>query len=659
MATRVPTFLGREGLRMLLFGGKGGVGKTTVATASALYLAGQRPEQKFLIISTDPAHSLSDSFDQPIGDRPTPVQGVANLLAREINAQQVFEDFMSQYGDVMKTIADRGTYFDRQDIDDLLSLSLPGQDEMMALVEIANIVQSDEYGLVVIDAAPTGHTLRLLSLPQSLKDWLHVLESMQRKYRYIVHRMVGRYRKDEVDAFLEKMLADLHRTQSALTSSASTEFVPVTIPESMTIEETERLLSRLKELHIPVRSIVVNRVVATARCPFCQKRRREQQSHLREIEERFSSYELVRVPLWAQEVRGKERLQGYARTMLGEETLGPPLLEEEPTTAMSPAHAEWGGLGQRELILLGGKGGVGKTTVAAATAICLTRRYPGTQTLLFSTDPAHSLSDNLDTPIGDKLTPIPGVEGLFALEMDAGRLLESFKKEYVEQIDEIFDSFLKGSGMEVVFDREITEELVSATPPGVDELMALMKIMGLMDEHQFDRYILDMAPTGHALRLLETPDMVREWLAVFRKIILKYLGVMGARLYKTADLVVEKSRQLRRVQRLLIDPRRCQFIPVALAEAMSVLETQRLVERLTRLGVSCRRFMVNMVMPPTDCCFCGAIRREQQTHLQWLGTLDPDLTQIPLFPHQVVGLEGLQKIAVAVYQRGSRVRTVA
>ena len=653
MAGQVPSFLGDESLKLLLFSGKGGVGKTTVAAATGLYRADQEPERKVLVVSTDPAHSLSDSFDQPIGDEIRPIAGMPNLLALEMDAGRRLEDFKRQHGDVLKIIADRGTYFDQEDIADFFDLSLPGLDELMAVIEVADIVREGQYDLVILDTAPTGHTLRLLALPQLMEDWIRVLDLMLGKHRYMA-TVIGRrrYRPDETDAFLEHMSADLGRPRALLSDANATEFVPVTIPEAMSIEETARLLDALEGFGLCVRTVVVNRVVTRRECPFCEARRRGQERHLEEIEHRFSAWDLVLVPLLPREVRGQAALKVYAQAMLGKETKE--WDDGEIGSAPSPRHPitrshSFLGNGGLRLLLLGGKGGVGKTTVAAATAIHLAGGDEGKKTLIFSTDPAHSLSDSLGQEIGNRLTPVAGVEGLFALEMEAAEFVEELKQDYVAEVDEVFDAFLGGS-FDAPFDRPVMEELISLTPPGLDELMALMKIMEFMEEEEFDCYILDLAPTGHALRFLEMPGLVRQWFIVFFRLLLKYQGVV--RLTRVAALLRERSKQLRQVQQLLTDAERCQFIAVTIPEAMAVLETGRLLHRLADLSIACRWVVVNMVVPPTECAFCATMRDEQQQHLEELGALAPGLIQVPLFPHEIRGAAGLTKMVGAIYGDG-------
>ena len=649
MAKQERSFLSDEGLKLLIFGGKGGVGKTTAATATALYRAELDPAHKTLVVSTDPAHSLADSFDQPIGDEITPIAEVPNLFALEMDAARRLKVFDRQHGQVLKTIADRGTYFDQQDIASFFDLSLPGLDELMAVIEIAGIVRDGQYDLVVLDTAPTGHTLRLLALPQLMEEWLRVLDLMLQKHRYMAS-VLGRYRPDETDAFLKDMSGDLRRLRLLLSDGETTEFVPVTIPEAMSIEETSRLLDALTRFPVRTRTVIVNRVMPPSECPFCAARREGQRGHLEEIERRFPAWEKMWVPLLSQEVRGKQALRRYARAMLGQSEQCPePGPGALPFTTPSVGQAQIISLGPQQLVLFGGKGGVGKTTMAAASAIHLARTSQDGRTLFFSTDPAHSLSDSLSQEIGNRITPIVGVEGLFALEMEGTELLQELRQTYLSDIRQVFDAFL-GGALDVPFDRRVMEELISLTPPGLDELMALIKIMEFMDEGRFDRYVLDLAPTGHALRFLELPHLVRQWMTAFFKLLVKYQGMVS--LTRVAMLLREKSKQLRRVEQLLVDAERCQFVAVAVPEAMVVLETERLLQRLAGLSIACRWLVVNMVVPSTACAFCSATQRGQQRHLETLAALAPHLIQVPLFAHEVRGVTELEKVARIVYGEG-------
>ena len=151
----LPGFLEKD-LRFIFFGGKGGVGKTTSAVAGALVLAERNPNNKILLVSTDPVHSVGDSFDQHIGDRVVPVQGVDHLFAREADAERLLAEFKLKNGPVLAKIADRGTYFDKEDIRSFLELSLPGMDEFMAILELMDLVKARQSDVIIMD---TAHSL--------------------------------------------------------------------------------------------------------------------------------------------------------------------------------------------------------------------------------------------------------------------------------------------------------------------------------------------------------------------------------------------------------------------------------------------------------------------------------------------------------------------
>jgi arsenite-transporting ATPase len=674
-----PSFLVDEGLRFLMFGGKGGVGKTTVAAATALHWAQQRPGT-VLVISTDPAHSLSDAFEQPIGDQITPVNGEPQLFAWEVDAGKRLQTFKERYGDAIETIMDRGTYFDHDDIRQFLDLSLPGLDELMAVIEIAELVREGRYGLVILDTAPTGHTLRLLALPELMAQWLHVLDLMLEKHRYM-QSVFGRRRRDETDAFMEGMTADMELLRALLRTPLTTEFVPVTIPEAMSVTETGRLVDTLEAMGVPVRTVVVNRVarrVEETGCPFCARRRREQQPSLREIAARFgaavpgaaspaafaassaavSGTAAVSVPLLPHQVHGQAGLRRFAGLLYGAGPLeidaapGAPAAPAAPAEpARSVASAGIAGTAritlEQTFVLVGGKGGVGKTTIAAATALHLARKHEGRRVLLFSVDPAHSLSDCLGQDLGHQIVAVDGVAGLDALEMEATSVLAEVSGLYAGEMREAFAAFGAGGDLQIAFDRRVMEELISLAPPGLDELMALMRLMDLVQEGRYAAYVLDLAPTGHALRLLETPALVRQWFMVLFRLLLKYQNVFS--LARAGELVRQKSKQLRQVEQLLTDAERCQLLAVTIPEDLAVQETRRLLEGLARIPTRCSWVVANMVSAPGSCAFCAAVHEEQIPCLRELETLGPSCIRVPALSFEPRGVDALERVARLIY----------
>ncbi|MBC8462477.1 MAG: ArsA family ATPase [Deltaproteobacteria bacterium] len=690
----IPEFFQNKDLRLILFGGKGGVGKTTMATTAAVQLARSFPnDKKVLVISTDPAHSLSDSFGIEIGDRVTPIQWsvvsgqrseeqsqssinnhqssiqcpmsnvqclMTNLFARELDAKKLLDGFKQKNDAVIKKLADRGTYFDQQDITDFFNLSLPGMDEVMAIIEVANLLRKGTYDILIVDTAPTGHTVRMLALPEQMLKWVEVMDLMQQKHRYMaVHFTRKKYMKDECDIFLENLSSDIDRVKKMLSNRETTRFVPVTIPETMSTYETKRLISSLEKMNVPMKEIIVNRIAPNNDCAFCRSRREDQKQYLIEIEAAFSKCDLVKVPLFPEEIRGVRGLRSMADYLIGVVSPSKPLkkIQEDKTPrsclALNP---------ELEFVLFGGKGGVGKTSLASAAALHLAQHNPAKKVLVFSTDPAHSLSDSFNQPVGDKITavcsspkskdrsPKTGVQSpnLFALEIEADRLFEDFKEDYRKDIEKLFDKFM-GGGVDIKFDRQVMTELLTLAPPGLDEVMALDRIMELREEGRFDLFVLDTSPTGHLLRFLELPDIIREWLNAFFRLLLKYKGVV--RLAKAAEKALAMSKNVRRIQEALVDSQRTAFVAVTIPEAMGLLELERLVNALDNARIPCNHILINMVIPQMDCGFCSSKRVEQQGYIKKIRSKfsGHNFTELPLFPREVRGIDDLNKMAEIMF----------
>lgn len=641
-------------LRFIFFGGKGGVGKTTSAVACALVLAERNPNKKILLVSTDPAHSVGDSLDRQIGDRVVPVQGVDHLFAWEADAERLLAEFKLKNGPVLAKIVDRGTYFDKEDIRSFIELSLPGMDEFMAILELMELVKDRQYDAIIMDTAPTGHTIRLLELPGLLQQWVSILDLMMKKHRFMARTFSrGRYLPDECDRWLETMAGDAKRVEKLLQDAAATEFVVVTIPEEMAVAESERLVAALKRLSIPVRNLIVNHVVEQdSPCPFCQGVRAEQAGSMDRIQREFADLNLLKLPQLPCEVRGVESLRRFARFFAG--GAHPAAVEDcarPAPTAVSevPRCGSTLLLPTARLVLIGGKGGVGKSSVAAATALELASRFPEKKVLIFSTDPAHSLSDSFGRKIGTEITPIEGIPNLYAQEIDAPKLLVDFTRRYREAIDEIFNSFLGGGEVKVAFDQEVMERLLDLSPPGIDEVMALIEVMELMEGREFDIFVLDTAPTGHLIRFLEMPDIARDWLGAAMKTLLKYRGM--ARLGSVAGLVMKYAKQVRKLRKQLLDAAGTEIVVVTIPEAMGVVEMKRLLQALSRFKIACRQIVINMVTPPNDCSFCSLKREEERRYVREVIAHCPDLRVgcVPRLSRPVCGFRNLLEFREILY----------
>jgi arsenite-transporting ATPase len=639
LATKLPEDFPTT--RYIFFGGKGGVGKTTAAASAALALLDSaRAGERILLFSTDPAHSLSDSLGVEVGDRTHEVARkgrsahAPRLFAREMDAARALEEFKTKHRAVLAEIADRGTILDEADINDLLDLSLPGMDEVMALFELSEVARSESYARVVVDTAPSGHTSRMLRLPAVFSRWVGALDVMSEKHRYMVSHFVrGRaVRADEVDLFLRDLSERVEAVRSMLFDAARASFVLVTIPEAMAFEESARYFNSLREEGVPVTDLVVNRVEREQDgCPFCRARVSMQARWLDAFGREFKSLRQRRVPLFPAEVRGPKALREFARVawqgkakdeggrMKDEVKTASPssFMKDERKPVSHPSslilHPSTFPLTPKRLVIFGGKGGVGKTTAAAAYALALAAARPESRVLLFSTDPAHSLSDSFGERVGEMSRGVAGVANLDAREVDPAARFEELKERYRRWTDELFDSLGGGSRFEVKFDRESMRELVSLAPPGMDEIAALSAVSDLIDAGEYSTIVLDTAPTGHLLRFLELPEVALAWVRTFIKLLLKYRNVV--RWNGVAEELVALSKSIKRVAAFMSDAEACEFAGVAIPERMSLEETRRLAESLKRLNVPMRSLLVNNVVTgeaARACDFCATRRRAQQ-----------------------------------------------
>jgi len=317
------TGLKEDALKLILFGGKGGVGKTTCASSTGFYLA--KEGFKTLVISTDPAHSLSDSLGQKIGDEIKGVEGVKNLSALEVNAQKALSQFKVKYEAQIKKIFDTSTYLDQEDIDSIFALPIPGIDEVMGFKTIVDLIEEAEFDKYIVDTAPTGHALRLLTLPELLDEWIKVLAKMRWKYRYMVETFSGKYNPDEGDDFLVEMKKTVKKIEGLLKDQNKCEFIAVTIPEDMAILETERLINNLNKYGIKVRQLAVNNVLDLSLkdgkvypaglelrdCEFCRERSKAQEEYIKQIRRKFSNLKTTIIPLQPREVKGIEALDNF------------------------------------------------------------------------------------------------------------------------------------------------------------------------------------------------------------------------------------------------------------------------------------------------------------------------------------------------------------
>jgi arsenite-transporting ATPase len=268
-------------------------------------------------------------------------------------------------------------------------------------------------------------------------------------------------------------------------------------------------------------------------------------------------------------------------------------------------------------LLVSGKGGVGKTTCSAAVAIELARARPAEPFLLLSTDPAHSLGDVLGVRVTDTPQPFPGgPSNLHVREIDAGKGLQQFRERYTDAVEAMFDGLTR-SIVDASADRSALRELIDLAPPGVDEVFAIADVADLLSgPGRYRTIVTDTAPTGHALRLLETPAILREWTQALMAILLKYRGVVRPGTF--AQLLVDLSQRLRGLETTLRDPAQTAFVLVTRPSAVPRKETLALQGSLAGLGVAVRAVIVN-ALGAGSCRRCRSIETRQRREVRSLA----------------------------------------
>ena len=299
-----------------LYGGKGGVGKTTCAAATGLALA--ESGQETLVVSTDPAHSLADAYETELG--PEPVAVAPGLDAVEVDASVRADRYEAMARAFAAELRSAGISLEDDEVERLFGTGAPaGSDEIAALDLLVEYVEAGEWDRIVLDTAPTGHTLRLLELPAVLGLGLQTLSSLRGQVRRIgesAKRVVlgpmyyATGDRGETTDDLEELRQRLERARELLTDPERAEFRVVLVPESMAVAETERLVASLREGGLPRGPLVVNRVLDDANedCERCQRRQDRHRRQLERIRERFPELEIVTIPETDEVADGRDRL---------------------------------------------------------------------------------------------------------------------------------------------------------------------------------------------------------------------------------------------------------------------------------------------------------------------------------------------------------------
>ena len=571
--------------RHLFFTGKGGVGKTSIACATAVTLAS--PGHRVLLVSTDPASNIAQVFGVTIGNTITAIPGVPGLDALEIDPEQAAQAYRDS---IIAPVRELLPAAEIAAITEQLSGSCTT--EVAAFNEFTAILADEaayqEYDHIVFDTAPTGHTIRLLQLPGS---WTGFLEEGKGDASCL-GPLAG----------LDKQRTQYARAVATLQDPERTRLVLVTRAQPAAVRELVRTYQELAAIGITATNIVVNAVLPeTPDAPALDRaiRRREQQA-IAEMPPAIADLPRDLIPLRPDNVVGLPAL----RTLLAENATvdalpGPLPVADIPAVPLGKLLPDLEKQGHG-LILCMGKGGVGKTTVAAALAVALARR--GHDVHLTTTDPAAHLTDVLPD----------GLDHLRVTRIDPHQAT----REYRERV-----MATKGKTLDADGRAHLAEDLLS---PCTEEIAVFQQFSRIVLEGRRRFVIVDTAPTGHTLLLLDAAgayhrDMVRQ---------------SGDQLKLHTPLTLLQNPDLTRV------------LIVTAPEPTPVSEAEQLQNDLLRAGIHPWAWIVNnsiaAAQPQSPLTQRRARNELDQFHR--IGGLAPRLAAIPLLPEEPVGEAALARL---------------
>ncbi|KAG1670431.1 hypothetical protein FOA52_010167 [Chlamydomonas sp. UWO 241] len=662
--------------KYVMISGKGGVGKTSLSASLAVKLA--QKGHTVLVVSTDPAHSLSDSLAQDVsGGKPVLVEGTdLPLWGMEVDTEEAKREFVEfnksgveSEGKVQDVIRGMGLgmiadQLAELKLGELLETPPPGLDEAVAIAKVVQFVQAAEYAKftrIIFDTAPTGHTLRLLALPDFVDAALGKIIRLRKKLSggtAAVRSLFGATEsQDEVVEKLEQLQERVRIVKTLFRDKETTEFIIATIPTYLGVNESGRLLEALRLEGIPCKRIVVNQVIGESQgAAYLKMKLKDQEASLAMLESdsELQALRKITAPLVDLEVRGVPALQYFGNVVW-----------ESSYETMNSGP-------DRKYFMLGGKGGVGKTSCAASLSVKFAT--DGIPTLVVSTDPAHSLSDSFDQDLRGglpvRITSPMGEMPLWGMQIDPEQAREELRQVAADDGGKKFNAMLDSVGLTGISD-QLKDlqlgELMDNPPPGVDEAVALSKVVQFLKDPKythFKRIIFDTAPTGHTLRLLTLPDFLDVSLGKIVRLREKLTNATGAvKSFFTGkaperDPAVVKLEELKErmaeARDLFRNEETTEFVIVTIPTVMAMSESIRLAAALHKEGVPIKSIVVNQVVQQSATeKFLTNRRADQQRALAHLredaGLAELQLITGPLFDLEVRGVPALQYFASVVW----------
>ncbi|GMB02059.1 arsenical pump-driving ATPase [Pelosinus sp. IPA-1] len=543
--------------KYLFFTGKGGVGKTSTACATAITLADQG--KKVLLVSTDPASNLQDVFGINLTSKGTPIQEVPNLVVANLNPEEAAKAYKES---VIAPYKGKLPASVIQNMEEQLSGSCTV--EIAAFNEFSNFITDEktqiEYDHILFDTAPTGHTLRMLQLPSAWSNFI----SESTHGASCLGQLSGLESKKEVYKNAVITLADGKMTTLILISR----------PEYSPLQEAERASKELKELGVNNQLLVVNGVLDldVENDEIADKLYSKQQEALRNIPESLQDTPTYRIPLRAYNVTGIKNI----RMLLKEDYLeiqNYKLNKEELPKVKALIEDLYAS--KKRVIFTMGKGGVGKTTLAAAIAIGLAEK--GLKVHLTTTDPADHLKFVVEEGHGIRLSKIDEKEEL---------------RNYTEAV--------LAKARETMAEEDIAYVEEDLRSPCTQEIAVFRAFAEIVDNADDEIVVIDTAPTGHTLLLLDATQS-------YHKEIQKSQG----------DIPEAVKNLLPRLR----DAKETEVVIVTLPEATPVYEAMRLQEDLKRAGINNKWWVINSSLLMTN-TQSPLLKTKSQNEIPWINKVD-------------------------------------
>lgn len=602
--------------KFIFFSGKGGVGKTSMASTTSVYNANKG--LKTLIVTTDPASNLSDVFEQEIGHKITKINNIENLYAMEIDPNEATNEYKERllapmrdlFNEEMIKIADE-------------QLSGPCTEEMASFDKFIDFMEIDEYDVIIFDTAPTGHTIRLLELPI---DWSKHIEENKTGSTCMGPVSMINESKDKFD-----------RAISKLRDKNLTDFVFVMQPEQTSLEETVRASKELLELQIPTSRIIINGFIPKeeAITDFFKSRYDMQQIYFEKAKETFKELPIDTMELFDNELKGVEKFKLCGEILFDKKKVDTiSKVDFDSSTQINISKNENAkslilpNKNETKNIFFSGKGGVGKTVMACITAVKCAKE--GYKTLLLTTDPASHIGKVLEREIFDNPVKIDGLDNLYASKIDPKVAFEEYKESVLKDAR---DKFSK----ETILAME--EELNS---PCTEEMASFQKFISFASEDEFDVIVFDTAPTGHTLRLLELP---MDWA--------KQIQMKAGISQNISEQDKLQKEKFDKVIENLKNPEKTTFSFVMYPEKTPIIEAFRASEELKTLGINTQMVVANLIIPQEFATtpFFKNRKNMQNKYLTEIENTfkDSEIVKIPMYKTEIKGLSMLQSIADNIF----------